>query len=602
LHLKLLADAAPGQASPRLDFKSATDLFDFYWERKEAAVRERLRGLSSWPEVISRMCQAMSAGQSLSVPVSELDNLRPTVDAMISENVIDKENARLAFFHQAFFDYAFARTWLTQQTSVVAFLLGGEQSFFRRAQLRSLLALLRDTDPARYGQELRELLASQRIRFHLKELAFSFLGDQPDPIDAELGILLQYFDGRTTTGESRYAFRAFRRSSACFRRLVDTGKVAEWLGSTDTDLVNAAVTILGDHQREAPDKVGALLEPHCAAGGDWPARLGWIARVGDWSASRGFFELMLQLVTDGTLETAGVADSTMLTYVLPQKKPEWANEMLAAVLRRAWAKNQPSPLDSIAYLGPATDPSWILRCAELSPSSFVLLVVPVMIEIIAASMGGPDADGRKDRIWPYLMYGGAHDLQGALMEAAVSAVRSVATTDGVLFADTSAMLRKANSETCDFLVANGCAAAGAAFADEAADFLLERDSRLQLGYMDAPRAVSQELIRAISPHCAEDRFQSLEQRLINYLPDWERRAENLQMRGSAGWRLLHALPNDRTSDTAKKRLGELDRKFGESWTETPKGVITGFVGPPIPAESVKRMSDEQWLRAIRKYN
>lgn len=602
LHLKLLADAVSGQASPRLDFKSATDLFDLYWERKESAVRERMNGVSSWPEVISRMCQAMSTGQSLSVPVSEFDNLRPTVDAMISENVIGKENGRLAFFHQAFFDYAFARTWLTQQTTVVAFLLGGEQSFFRRAQLRSLLALLRDTDRARYAEEFKELLASQSVRFHLKELAFSFLGDQAVPMDAELGLLLQYFDGGTATGESRYAFRVFRRSPACFRWLADTGRIAEWLASTDTDLVNAVVTILGDHQREAPDKVGALLEPHCAAGGDWPARLVWIARVGDWSASRGFFELMLRLVTDGTLETGGIADSTMLAYDLPQKKPEWANEMLAAVLRRAWEKNQPSPVDGIANLGPATDPSWIVRCAELSPSSFVLLVVPVMIEIITASMGGPDADVRKDRIWPYLMYGSAHDLQGALMEAAVSAVRSVATTDRVRWAETSAILRKANSETCDFLVANGWAAAGEAFADEAADFLLERDSRFQLGYMDAPRAVSQELIHAVSPHCSEDRFQSLEQRLLNYLPDWERRAENLQARGSASWRLLHALPNDRTSDTGKKRLRELDRKFGESWTETPRGVITRFVGPPIPVENAKLMSDEQWLRAIRKYN
>lgn len=66
---------------------------------------------------------------------------------------------------------------------------------------------------------------------------------------------------------------------------------------------------------------------------------------------------------------------------------------------------------------------------------------------------------------------------------------------------------------------------------------------------------------------------------------------------------MTALPEGRLSERAARRLGELRRLHDDQpEPDEPKGVTGGFVGPPIPAEAAQHMSDDQWLRAMRKHS
>jgi len=82
-------------------------------------------------------------------------------------------------------------------------------------------------------------------------------------------------------------------------------------------------------------------------------------------------------------------------------------------------------------------------------------------------------------------------------------------------------------------------------------------------------------------------------------PEWER--GHPPSRGEAAFVLLSGLPGDRLSEAAQRRLGELRRKFGRDEPEPPRGIIGGFVGPPISEERAEHMTDEQWLGAMRKH-
>ena len=61
--------------------------------------------------------------------------------AMVSENILVCENKRFSFFHEGFFDYAYARRFARGPQSLLDLLVSDEQHLFRRAQVRQNTAL-----------------------------------------------------------------------------------------------------------------------------------------------------------------------------------------------------------------------------------------------------------------------------------------------------------------------------------------------------------------------------------------------------------------------------------------------------------------------------
>ena len=66
--------------------------------------------------------------------------------------------------------------------------------------------------------------------------------------------------------------------------------------------------------------------------------------------------------------------------------------------------------------------------------------------------------------------------------------------------------------------------------------------------------------------------------------------------------LLAALEESRLSEPARRRLGELRRLFKADQPPPRHTFSGGGIGSPIPPEAARRMNDDQWLRAIAKYN
>ena len=82
-----------------------------------------------------------------------------------------------------------------------------EQSLLRRAQLRQLLAVVRDEDNKRFLQALSDILRSSGVRFHLQHLTLQFLGDLADPQPGEIAFVLTLL--RTRNGVRRSHPRCF---------------------------------------------------------------------------------------------------------------------------------------------------------------------------------------------------------------------------------------------------------------------------------------------------------------------------------------------------------------------------------------------------------
>ena len=170
LHLALLEGTATAiaQETGELRFNSSVDLLTAFWNEKRREAEERLNHPLRWTQVLDALIDHMSRNQSLWAPSDLADEWESDLAAMVSCNVIVRDRDRLAFFHEVFFDYVFARRYAARRLSVTE-LLRTDQDLFRRTQVRQLLAYNRGRGQwDRYLPDLTFLLNDTSVRFHLR--------------------------------------------------------------------------------------------------------------------------------------------------------------------------------------------------------------------------------------------------------------------------------------------------------------------------------------------------------------------------------------------------------------------------------------------------
>ena len=163
-------------------------------------------------------------------------------------------------------------------------------------------------------------------------------------------------------------------------------------------------------------------------------------------------------------------------------------------------------------------------------------------------------------------------------------------------------IRDSPYETIQYLLIRSLAANGARFANEVVEHLCAEPGRLRIGYLSDPHWATRQLIESISPHCSDEKLQQLEVLLLGYYPDWERSTRGRRQYGNAQFTLLSGITAPRRSQEANRRLEELRRKFSQSEPDAPRPMKAERVPPPIPEQADEKMSDDQWLSAIREYD
>jgi hypothetical protein len=603
-------------------FHTAKELFDRYWDAKRRAVTLRAAPLpDQWAEVINLLSDEIARTQQLSVPREKLDRFELFVQQMASEGVLAFERGRYSFGHESFFDYCFARGFVASDADLTTFLTAAEQHLFRRAQLRQVLAYLRDADHARYCTEVRSLLSYNHIRMHLKDLTLALLTDVPDPGDDEWTLLdpwLQSLWAAFARGErspDKFASLIWHHvfgSKSWFHFIDRLGFVTGWLDSGNNGLVDMAVHYLRFHQRHAGDRVAALLEPYAGQGSAWKERLRYIMEWAGHAHSRRFFEFFLRLIDDGTLDQARDSFAMNGTFWsmlggLAETRPDWIPEVAAHWLRRRLAIVQQAQSDG-------QEIQWghlfnydnfgselLSEAAEKHPALFAQHVLPAVLDISDAAIDSDAAEPpRRDAVWPRTFKGDHLSMEAACLHATVTALEKLVQDQPGLARGYIVALKPRASFTANYLLLSLYAAAAESFANEAVDLLCDQPWRLYCGYSDSPYWVTMELIRQIAPVCSPENLAKLEGILLKYSSDYEKAPSGRRFAGHACFTLLSAVPEHLRGKNAQARFQELERKFGKP-DPMPQGFQSYSVGSPIKQEAGEKMSDEQWLRAIAKY-
>ncbi len=576
-----------------LPYRTLQDLYDQLTPqiRRRAMARA---GHLDWQGITSFLVATMSENETVTVPRPTLDRFPvEQLAALESEDLLVGDESSIAFFHESYFDYLFARAFVEGDGDLHAFLASTGQFLFRRSQTRQVLEYLAATERSRFREVAAQLLASSDIRSHLKHVVVSVLRQlTPHPEDWAAVEDIAWSDD--AIGPHLLALLTDPRWFDAADRL---DRWAGWLANAEQ--VDRAAHQLVFAARQRGKRAAELVWPYVGASEDWRLRLRALIT---WSLNSELVPLAVELIEGGHVDDARGpiavnSDFWSIVHGLIEDDPEGAAQVTGAFLRRglqrARADGSEDPFDSEHLSTHSPSESVISDVAEKAPRRFVEEVLPFVVEVAQANQQGLDDLVPAGARWSHRWRGSDYSVDDVVFAATEDGLCRLSTSDPEFARDAIAELRTVESEELRFLACRTLTALDDP--DDAIAWLIDDPRNLVLGWSDNPRWASRELIAAHSSRCSDELYARLETEILAHRSKYERRAV-----GYGQYVLLSGLDRGRMSEAGRRRLAELERRF-EAPPPEPRAVVASCVGSPIPAEATKKMSDENWLAALRKH-
>ncbi|WP_374460219.1 hypothetical protein [Microbacterium sp.] len=582
-----------------LKFTSRGSLFEAFWKRKRQIIKAA-RPEIRFNEVLSRVANAASDRQTLSVPVEILDpdDFAIDADVLASEQVLSIADGRVSFFHETFFDFTFARQWLSRDESLVSFLCRHEQELFRRAQVRQILELLRERDPSRFNAEILHSLTDKRIRSHLKETILAVLAGIVQPNREDLALIQAAADSSEALGAR--AWKQIARPN-WFNVLDSAGVIAQHLDASDPILQDRGALWLAYAGEENGPTVASLL----ASRRSCPGYSRWLRQVVDATelhSNRAVFDLLLDAIRSGAI----TSDDTALwfaTHDLATREPQWALELLIAYfIQSPWSlaasdEGRVTVLASREY----GLTQLIKKVSRSEPGAFADAFVPYLLSVMRVT--AYDAEGDRpvlDRHWG-LRLPSTHEsdnAEDALYDCTRHALQTLSVAAPHRIDHLLRLLERDPHGAAQNLLYHALIASPVHHAEWAAELLLQGKGRLRSGYLSDPYALSRELAAAVSPYVSDVDHAHLEDSFLSFRSKYERGPSH----GYTAFKFLSALDKTRMGMLGTRRLAEYQRKFELEEPPPATGIISYTVSSPITSTAAERMSDDQWLRAFARHD
>lgn len=595
LHLSVFSRLS--DAARELAYATLQELYARYTDEIRSSVEGRIGGLN-WDLIAGALVTHMSDNEVLVAPAAVLDPAsRREVDALVSESVLVRDNASVAFFHESYFDYLFARAFVAAGGDLRSFLLDSGQDLFRRAQTRQVLEHLAATDRRRFINDVVGLLTCDEIRSHLKSVAIRVLRQiQPTPED--WAALDELAWSGTLVGDK---LLTLLNQPGWFDAADSLDKWETWL--SDPGRVDAAFHQLRLVVRERPLRVVALVRPYISESEDWRLRLRSLI---EWSLKGELVDLAVELVEMGRLDDARDpiavnGDFWSIIYSLKDEDPVGAARLIGAFLRRCLVRAQEDGVDdpfASEYLSShSQSASTVLGdVAAKAPAEFVHHVLPFVIDVATVDQDQFEGLLPASRRWDYRHRSLGYLVDNAVFAATEKALRNLATQSPAECASALEALRVA--ECCELRILACRALTAVGDPNDAINWIVSDPRNLVLGLSEDARWVSRELIEQCSPGCSPDLFERLESVILDHSPSLESR----DWRGYSRYQLLSALDETRMSHAARRHLQELQRRFPASPPQEPRPAVAQLVGSPIDSGASEHMSDDDWIRALAKHN
>lgn len=591
-------------------FANVGDLYARYWDRKCRSVSTRTPNDASWISAVEAIVTRMSDNRTLDVAEQALDEWRSVREAMLTENVLVKDGRRLRFFHESFFDYAFARLRCNRSNRPVSDLLhADEQHLFRRSQVRQILAYLRDFERADYLAELERLLSGPKVRFHIKRLALAWLGGLPDPTSSEWELLER---ASADVDVRRHLFGSIHGRLPWLDLLHRMRRLEEWLDDADESLVDRGFRLLSANpvQQQRSEVVAQLIAPRRKRSKAWADAVQSFIRSGEVYQSEPIQRLLLDCIDEGAFDGDDLPNRDSLWEVLGQAATHSPTVALEAIVR--WLDRRMERLEApfgrfrSRLPGESSAAEVVYGVAKAIPEEYAAAIAP-RVHRLMTSNEIPASDGlRQDGIWRIRSDHEPYEIQEFLLDALGGSLESLAKTRSPELEVHLRPLIEEAWETGAILALRAWGANPGAYGCVCILFLIADPRRLLLGYHHClgpgcPEAIlARRAIVACLPHVGREGRPRLETAVADAIvpidfPLTAKRTERL---------LLEAVGSDRLSAGGRVRLDELREELPKLDAAIPEGFSGGLAETvsPIPAARLEKLTDDEWIAAMREYS
>ena len=489
-----------------------------------------------------------------------------------------------------------------------------KQSLFRREQLRQVLLLLCDESPDQFLINVKELLESKEIRFHLKHLVLEVIGQIEEPSKKLCEYLLELFDDDYWNPHIKET--VFFGKPQYIKFLIDKGKVSDAIDSDNEEKRNSMLLLIRSVAAKIPDTITEIISPYISKGGDWPQI---VLNTFCWNCkddSEAMFKLRLRLAR------MGIVKDFVYWKELAKIHPKRTIKLVEAVIS-TW--NTPRLKDnSLSNRGRQSRlEHWgaeIQSLKEVSINNPVYtwdLLMPHVERLTAIKVdrydGGLDDWLNGDR---FGFENARASISSGIVELLCESGKRMASENTDLFLQKTSELNNSISPVTQQILITSYLALSPKFADEAINYLLSDTSRFHLNtshrepkWMPAVR-----LIEGHSPHCSKRVFKELESTIIHYhSPDEISNVKYSLSRikdgyfidywGRAQYFLLPALCQKRCSKNTNDLIRVLKRKFDgyskESFLSGGQIGGCGGVSSPLPSNRLHKISDKAWLEIVK---
>jgi hypothetical protein len=607
-HLYLFLQGEP--ANP-ISFGGRQELFARFWNAKRQKTNHRN---VDFERVVGLLTDELSQNESISAPANRLDSVAQDANALVSDNVLVLENGRYRFFHESFFDYAFARRFVREGRDLVHFLTQecAEQHLFRRAQVRQVLAYQREDNREAYLATLSALLNHQAVRIHLKKLALDWLAQLDNPSDEEWRIVEPLLKHPQLHWA---AFNALWGKLSWFDLLNAMGVLSRLLEDPDAGFVNRCIHALSlqEFLKNRSSQVAGLLRPYKGKGDIWIQRFKQVFRFGHLHYSQEMFNLFLESVDEGLFDDGDNMRWHSLMEMAEQR-PEFAVTLLARVLERmistAKEQGESNPFFQNGR-NRQIEPRFITTTAQNAPVQFAEKVVPIIKLIVLENAKPAKCGGYYDDVWHYIRYGAEYDTDDALLGSAGRALQACAHIDPQKCQTLLDGWQKLEHKTLQFLLT--CAWLGNSdyFAETAASHFVNYPLAFIISYSGGIGEPSNmggalPLLKAISPLVRVETHERLETAILGYITPYEQ--SEGKYHGQYELKLWRHLEPERISKRGKARIAELGRRFPDpkltraQMRQAAQYRKGGFMPPPIPQIAFAKMKDAQIIKVLQKYS
>jgi len=379
LNLALFVEGSDGDQS----FSSRTDLFDRLMQKKERAIANSRSLGWTVATALGSLVRWMSERQRLDAPATVLGGYPSASDILTSEHLIVNARDNLNLFHESFFDYLFARQFMLEAQSLLAMLASAEQHLFRRTQTRQILEVLRSMDRPRYLRELKDVLTSDVIRYHIKNAIAHWLGTLPDPTLEEFAIINPLDAPNEVL--PLLVHDAVLGSVGWFDLLSRGSWILEQLSGAQDQRRNLVLHWLGKVATERPVEVARLLEAWWgddADRGQW--LLNWFRFVSS-SKNDGPLLVLCERVIRATAFDGKVGLLGKSSLLLPNWVAERGDDgiVILRALFDAWFEGHPGHHPFERDLVRELDERWLGKVAKASPRVFLEGAGPALVRSLS---------------------------------------------------------------------------------------------------------------------------------------------------------------------------------------------------------------------------